>query len=253
MHMMLRLDQIRCLQTATGEGCGVATVARPGCGRLPGAWGRAGSCWGQVPAPGSQSPHWTPGLPPLPQSLVWEARARGGCAEPCGQGLTHPGLPAESVPLEWSRRHSQTQNTRYVHSNNSRLIISSRDHYEPQSARQQIMHIRDKVLLGEPCACKHRAASRRADAQTETGACLPLSSDGCEHHEHPQARAEPPGAASCTRSPCRARRAPGSSAAPRVPRPHQWSRVGGCQPWSGAGARGAARSAAGDTGSSSSA
>lgn len=142
---------------------------------------------GRSQPPDPRAPTGPPGLSPLPRSLVWEARAKGGCAEPCGQGLTHPGLPAESVPLEWIRRRSQTQNTRYVHSNNSRLIISSRDRYEPQSARQQIMHIRDKVLLGEPCACKHRAASRRVDAQTETGACLPLSPDGCEPHEHPQA------------------------------------------------------------------
>lgn len=99
--MMLRLDQIRCLQTATGEGCRVATVARPGCGQLPGERGRAGSCRGQVPAPGSQSPHRSPRSVPTALVAGVGGKGWGRVCRALRAGAHHPGLPAESVPLEW--------------------------------------------------------------------------------------------------------------------------------------------------------
>lgn len=96
--MMLRLDQIRCLQTATGEGCGVATVARPGCGRLPGARGRAGSCWGQVPAPGSQSPHQPPRSAPTAPVAGVGGKGWGRVCGALQAGAHPPGAASRERP-----------------------------------------------------------------------------------------------------------------------------------------------------------
>lgn len=110
MHTMLRLDQIRYLQTASGEGCGVATMARPGCGQLPGAQGRAGSCWGQVPAPGSQSPRQPPrSAPTAPVAGVGGKGWGSGCRALRAGGSPTQGCHSVSVLLEWIQSHSQTQ------------------------------------------------------------------------------------------------------------------------------------------------